>query len=227
MKKILLVSAAAPFLERNQNLLKRREFHIFAATTGMEALRILREELCDLVISELQLVDMGGDRLCSMIRTEGQLRQTAVVLICRSAPADLARAEQSGASAVLSRPLQPEQLIKAVERVLSTHLIRSPRAQLAVPVLTRVGDREFSCVSHNISVTGILVESESQLAVRERIVHQFVLPGQRYVMVEGEVVRTVQMPTGRHQYGVQFIELADEYRHGIDSYIASVIGGNC
>ncbi|HEY5974918.1 MAG TPA: response regulator, partial [Geobacteraceae bacterium] len=152
MKKILLVSAAAPFLERNQNLLKRRDFLIFAATTGMEAIRIIREEQCDLVICELQLVDMGGDRLCSMIRTDGTLRQSAVVLICRSAPSDLARAEQSGANAVLARPLHPEQLIKAVERVLSTQLIRSPRAQLAVPVLTRVGGREFPCVSRNISV---------------------------------------------------------------------------
>ena len=227
MKKILLVSAAAPFLERNQKLLKRQEFYIFAATTGMEALRVHRAELCDLIISEMQLMDMGGDRLCSMLRTDPALRQSAFVLICRSAPADLSRAEMSGANAVLARPLQPEQLLNAVERVLSTHLIRSPRARLSVPVLTRVGEREFSCLSHNISVTGILVESESPLAIRERIVHQFVLPGQRQVVVEGEVVRTVQLPTGRHQYGVQFVELADEYREEIDSYITAVVGGTC
>ena len=59
MKKILLVNSLIVFYEKNKGLLSRSDFQIFTAITGMEALRIHREERVDLIIAELNMPEIG------------------------------------------------------------------------------------------------------------------------------------------------------------------------
>lgn len=222
MKKILLVSAAPAFLERNNHLLARKDFHIFTASTGAEALRIHQEEQVNLVLAELFLPDMTGDRLCTFIRTMHPSLDVAVILACHDIQADLLRAEQSKPNAVMIRPIQPMQLVKAVERFLEFPLVRRKRASLQVKVVSRMGGTTFSCQSLNISVMGILVhlvQSDCQIDVGDILDCQFTLPGQKEISVEGEVARTVQVLTGGRQYGIRFTELSLEHFQSIEKFV--------
>ena len=75
MKKILLVNHQEAFLQRNKNLLNRAGFLILTATSASEALRVHSEQSVDVVISLLEMPQMGGDALCTLIRQGSPQKQ--------------------------------------------------------------------------------------------------------------------------------------------------------
>lgn len=223
MIKILIASASKPFLQRNKDLLTRGYIQIFTTTSGDEAVRLHREHQFDLILAELRLEDMGGDALCSAVRTEESLKQVAVILICHDHPEEHVRVGQSGADAKIIRPVQPEQIIDAVGSLLGLQLGRVKRALFMVRVLSRKGDVEFCCVSIDISVTGIFLETDYYLDLGDRIICQFTPPGASQMEVEGDVARSVKTQDNRYKYGVQFVGLPLQFRKEIEKYVISVV----
>ncbi|HEY6837518.1 MAG TPA: PilZ domain-containing protein [Geobacteraceae bacterium] len=220
-KKILLVSSSPSFLERNLNLLKRTDFGLYTATSGEEANSLAREEVVDLIISDFHLNDMAGDALCSLVLTEHRKDPVAVVLVCHDNPTELDRAGRSGANACITRPVQPLQLLETAGRLLTVEMVRSKRVSLKVRVESRKEALEFYGSSHDISLTGLLLEAGERLVIGDRITCRFVLIGPRPMEVEGEVVRSVRALDGEHRYGIRFIKLAPEYRAEIAEYVAT------
>jgi len=221
MKKLLLASSSKSFLQRNKNLLNREGFHLFLAHNGAEALQLHQEHSFDLVFADMQLQDMGGDALCSQLRSAGDSKKTAILLVCYDNPDEHARVAQCGADAKIIRPIQPDQVIETVGGLLGMQLVRTKRVIFKVRVLSRKGAKEFYCVSLDISITGILLETEHHLDIGDRIICQFTLPGINQIESEGDVVRSVKMQAGVHQYGVQFVALPLSSRRDIERYIAS------
>jgi CheY-like chemotaxis protein len=226
MKHIMLVSSSPTFLDRNRKLLNRTEFNILTAASGQDALRLRREHTVDLIVAELQLDDMGGDRLCALLRGEQQGGDTPLVLICRELAEEVARVKESGANDWVTRPVKPLQLLKTVGRFLTVEMIRSKRVPLKVKVFTKLGFKVFICSSSNVSVTGMLLESDSRLEQEELIVCRFDLPGFGMIEADAEVVRVVRSLDGTYQYGVHFETLSTEHRRQIDRYVCSVSRDN-
>jgi CheY-like chemotaxis protein len=222
MKKILLVSSSAAFLERNANLLKRTDCKIFTATNGADAIAAHEKEQVNLVISEIQLDDMGGDQLCTLVQNSDSLRNVVFIIACRDNQEELTRAENSGAHLLITKPIQPMQLLTTVEQILSLQMVRSRRVHLRVKVLTKKGTTSFSCISNDISITGMLIETDEFLDWSDRIVCQFQLPGGHQIEVEGEVVRSVRKLDGEHQYGIQFRDITMITRNAINEYVSNV-----
>src|SRR5512137_286386 len=105
MKKVLLASASKVFLKHNSSLLSQRGFQLVTLTNGAEALKLHAEYTFDLILADLQLEDMSGCTLCSLIRREESLRHIPIVLICHNIEGSIRRIEQSGASAMLLKPI--------------------------------------------------------------------------------------------------------------------------
>jgi CheY-like chemotaxis protein len=219
MKKILLVSSSDPFLERNRAFFKRTDIRIHTATSGVDALMMHHEMAFDLILSEMKLDDMGGDQLCARVKAEELFGPLAFVLVCRDNDEELARANECGASAVLPKPLKPLQLIKTVSRFLTVQVPRSKRVALRVRVLSKLGESLFTCLSHNVSTSGILLETEHLLQIGDELVCIFEIPGSGEINAEGEVVRKARSLDGTHQYGIQFIRMDKNSRLEIDRYI--------
>ncbi len=220
MKKILLVSSSDAFLERNLNLLKRTDCQILTANTGEAAVRLHQQEQVNLLISELNLDDMGGDELCTLIHKEDSLRNVVFIVTCRENSDELERAEKSGAHVRITKPIQPLQLLTIVEQFLSVQMVRSKRVHLRVNVLILRENRSFSCVSHDISNTGILLETNEHLDWGDQIKCQFTLPKSNHIEVDGEVVRSVPSLDGDRKYGVRFIGVQQEILIAIEEYVA-------
>lgn len=224
MKKLLLGSASKAFLKRNMNLLTRESFQLFTAQSGEEILRLHHEHCFDLILADLHLHDIDGDAVCARLRSEETEKNVAVVLICYDTPEEHARVARCGADAKIIRPIQPDQVIEMVGSLLAVQLARTKRAIFKVRVLSKKGLSEFYCLSLDISITGILLEAEHALAVGDRIICQFTLPGSSQIKNEGDVVRAVKLPGGSYHYGIQFIALPLDSRREIENYIASVKG---
>jgi len=139
VKKVLLTSSSKAFLERNMNLLTNKGFHFFTAATGSETIELHQEHLFDLILSELELKDMDGCTLCSEVRKTETSKPVSVVLICSDTADCLKRVEQSDATAMLTRPIKPTQLLVTIGSIIDMQLARSKRVEFIAEVLTTGG----------------------------------------------------------------------------------------
>jgi len=221
MKKVLLASASRIFLKKSSSLLSQRGFQLITLGSGSEALRLHADYQFDLILADLQLEDMSGCTLCSLVRREERVRHIPVVLICHNIEGSIKRIEESGASAMLLKPIEPVQLLETIGSFIDLQMVRSNRVMLNVKVLSRKSDLEFSGLSHDISRTGILLETENQLDVGSRIICRFALPGSCQVEIEGEVMRTMNTWECKNLYGIKFTALPPPFRREIDNYVTT------
>lgn len=221
MKKVLLASASRAFLNRNSNLLLKRGFQLFTATSGAAALSLHEEQGFDLILSDLELEDMAGIKFCSLVSAGEGLRPVTVILTCHNTPASIEKVRQSGASAILVKPIDPLQLVETIGRFIDLQIGKSKRVVLKVTVFSRKHGQEFTCFSHDLSNTGILLETGHRLALGNRMVCRFTLPGSCQIVAEAEVARSMCTLDGNALYGVKFIDLPLSCRRSIDDYISA------
>ena len=222
MKKILIVSPSKSFRDRNTHLLNRSGVQLTAVASGKEALQHHQNNPVDIVISELLLDDMGGDELCTLLRESPGQYEFCFILVCHEISAEVERANKSRANSYITKPVQPVQLLKAVEDFTSAKMLRDERVPLHVRVKTIREGTGFYGVSHDVSLTGILIETDVKIELHEQISCYFPLPGFGSIDTNGEVARYVRMIDGGYKYGVQFIGLTQQDQHKIDQYVASI-----
>lgn len=225
MKKILIVSASNSFIERNGTLLRRSDFRIISATNSVDARKLILDESVDLLLIDIQIADMDGEEFCALLFSDSELQLPKIILVCHDSAEDIARLKTSKVDALIARPIKPLQLIKTVSQFLTVQLIRSRRVSLRVKVISKRDNVEFFCISHNISITGMLIESEYFLEVGSTIICHFTIPGSLQVETEGEIVRSARTMDGAHQYGIYFTTLTRPFRQEIDRYIAAIVKG--
>ncbi len=223
MKKILVASSSISFIERNSTLLRRSEFQICSAESFASALVLVNEQGINLIIIDINLTDMDGGSFCRNLRSELPDTDVKMILVCRDDPEEFKRLSQCGADALIAKPIKPLQLVKTVGQFLTVHMVRSRRVSLRVRVISMKDSVEFFCLSHNISLTGMLIETEYFLEVGSLIQCFFAIPNTTMVETEGEVVRTARTLDGAHLYGIQFTSLGRTYREELDNYIASMV----
>jgi len=221
MKKVLLTSESCGFLERNTAFLLRRGFRLFTAMSGAVALNLHKEHHFDLILADHKLEDMSGYILCSQVNSCDHSQLTPVIIICQNSSENVRRATESRASAVLLKPIDPNKLLATITNFIDLQIVKSRRIALKVPVSCRKLEAEFCCLSHDISNTGILIETD-QLATGTRIKCEFTLPDSSYVDVEGEVVRIATSLEGKQLCGIKFIQTPLSSLRTIMSYVISV-----
>jgi CheY-like chemotaxis protein len=223
MKKVLLINAARYFFDEGRSLLDRKDFQVFMAADAKQALQIHRQERVNLIVSDLEMPEMGGDVLCAHIRNDAETRTVSVVLICHDSPPEIARAARSGANAWVVKPFKAKALLEQVERLLSISVRRGYRVLLRARVKSLQEDKVFFCTSENISVTGMLIETDRTLAIGDQISCSFYLPGSAHIVAEGDVARVLKLPDGKYHYGVRFLALPEGFRREIETFINSSI----
>lgn len=223
MKKILLVNAARYFFDEGNNLLDRKDFQVFMAATAMQALQIHRRERVNLIVAELDLPDMGCDALCTRIREDKEVRSVSFIMICHNDPAELARAAACGANVYLHKPFSAKTLLEHVERLLVISIRRGYRVLLRAKVKGATDDTVFFCTSQNISVSGILIETDRSLLAGEQLTCSFYLPGAAHITADGEVVRVETATDGRHCFGIRFTTLDPVQSSAIEKFIADTM----
>jgi len=219
MKKILLVNASRYFFDEGKSLLDRKDFRVFLAPSGASALQIHRQEKVNLIVAELDMPEMGGDDLCTLLRKESDSRLVSFILICRDTPAELQRSVQSGANICLKRPFSARTLLEHVEKLLYISVRKGYRVLMKAKVKGAKDDAVFFCTSQNISATGLLIEVERAMSIGDQLSCSFFLPGSAQISAEGEVARTETTADGKHRYGIRFINISPEHKSEIEKFI--------
>lgn len=219
MKKVLLVSASQSLLRRNTSLLENQGFQFFTASSGRESFTLHAKINFDLILCDMELEDMDGCRFCDEVRKLPDSAQLPVVFICYDTAESIKKAKQGDANAILLRPVNPTHLLITIGSFIGMQLARSKRVVFDAPVLIGTENVTLFCSARDISISGVLIETEHHLDIGSSITCQFVLPGIGEIKPAGEVVRCFRSTDGRMRYGSKFIDLSPAGRRAIEQYV--------
>lgn len=94
---------------------------IVEASDGVDALKKLKENRFDLIVSDINMPLMDGLKLVSMIRSDPAYRSTPIVIVTtEGSQTDREKGLALGANAYLSKPIQTNELLKIVRDLLKT-----------------------------------------------------------------------------------------------------------
>ncbi len=95
MKKVIIAKDVKGVLDEEKSFLSRSDLRIFTAASNEKALALHRSVKADLIVAKLNMPEMSGERLCSLIRDDEELRSVSLIIICSDADSDLERSISS------------------------------------------------------------------------------------------------------------------------------------
>jgi len=101
------------------DIVRQLGFNGMVADSGKETLEILEREKVDLIILDLMLPDMSGDRVCSIIRQKYSMGELPILILTASGrAADLMNAFDYGANDFQRKPMDSEELKSRIQSLL-------------------------------------------------------------------------------------------------------------
>ncbi len=101
--------------------LEKRGHTVVLASTGREALDVLQQQHCDLVLMDVQMPDMDGLEATAAIRAQEQISGGHMPIVAMTANAmedDRNRCLQAGMDAYVAKPFKPFELMATIEALV-------------------------------------------------------------------------------------------------------------
>ena len=110
-------------------LIKRLEsadYEVRWGETGHAALKLIKEDRPDLIISDIEMPEMNGYELCRSVKSDPELRRIPFILLSTlSSPEDIIEGLQAGADNYVTKPYEAQYLLSRVSSLLSTPIAES------------------------------------------------------------------------------------------------------
>ena len=119
-KKILVVDDSKTIREMVGHALRRAEYDVTVACDGLEALEAVNESKFELIITDINMPNMGGIELIKTLRLDERCK-VAPILVLTTETDDGLRQEARAANATgwIVKPFFPEKLISVVNKVIA------------------------------------------------------------------------------------------------------------
>jgi CheY-like chemotaxis protein len=118
-KKILVVDDSKTILDMISGLLKKLGYDVDVASDGLEALEKVKAIFPDLVILDVNMPKMDGFRVCRLLKFDRNYRSIPIIMLtARDEEENIKTGIKTGADLYLTKPIEPEKLIEAVNRFL-------------------------------------------------------------------------------------------------------------
>lgn len=103
--KVLVVEDSLTQCMLLQEDLTAQGFKVKTATDGLKALGAIKEEIPDIIVSDIEMPEMDGYELCKTVKQEAQLSQIPIILLTSlSDPREVIKAIVCRADAFLTKP---------------------------------------------------------------------------------------------------------------------------
>lgn len=120
-KSILIIDDSLMLLRFAGNILGKRgdQWEVLTARRAGEALRLVQNQVPDLVLVDQALPDSSGEELCAQFRGSERLTNVPMVMMCVNGSAEGEFQKQNeNVVAVLEKPFTPDSLVEVVEHAL-------------------------------------------------------------------------------------------------------------
>lgn len=130
MERILVVDDEEAIVEVLQINLQRAGYTVVTAKTGKEAIQQTKLHVCDLVLLDLQLPDMGGEQVAEQIRRN--IDVPIIFVTARGDDVDRILGLERGADDYIVKPFNPREVVARVSAVLRRLGSRGSEGRLLV-----------------------------------------------------------------------------------------------
>src|SRR6266511_4100139 len=120
--RVLIIDDERPVLMTLEALLKRHGYHVDAAGTASQGLKLLNSNSPSLILLDLQLPDAHGLEMLDRIKTELPKAQV-VILTAHDSLHNAIESIKRGAYHFISKPYAPEELLSLVEKALEKQFL--------------------------------------------------------------------------------------------------------
>ncbi len=118
--KVLVVDDHAEVRDYISKIVQTR-FSVFEAKNGQHALNILENQKVDVILTDLMMPWLDGFELIEKLKEDPQLQQIPVMVVsARTTEEDKLRVLNSGVNDFMSKPFDPEKLIKRIENLVES-----------------------------------------------------------------------------------------------------------
>jgi CheY-like chemotaxis protein len=202
MKKIIIDQNLLNDLEESNTIFKRSGITFFPARSSEEILNLHGVKRADLIITDNGLPLLGGAELCSRIRSDAELKYVSIIVVCDES--EQSQCPEPGANIVIRRPLDTGVLLWQASKLLVIPTRKDMRVLLRASIKGMEGDSAFFAQSHNISISGMLLETERVLKPGDRLTCAFNIAHSE-VTLTCSVERVETTASKRNRYGVRFM----------------------
>lgn len=120
MPNIIVVEDSPTMRQLITFALKRLpDYKVVEAVDGMDAFKKLSSEHFDLILADINMPVMDGLKLIGLLRSDPKYKKIPIIIITTEGTAeDRKKAMAAGATAYLSKPIQTQELLKIVKKLL-------------------------------------------------------------------------------------------------------------
>ena len=116
-RSILAVDNAVMFLNSLKRYLQDEPYDLHCVTSGDEALKYLKDNKVDLILTDVEMPGMNGYELAREIKL-CNIRAPIIFITANAEKEDLDRATAAGAASVLAKPFRTNQLLEVVKKYI-------------------------------------------------------------------------------------------------------------
>ena len=121
IKRILCIEDEPEMIDLIRLILSRRGFDVHGAAGGVEGLKMVRQELPDLVLLDLMMPDMDGWEVYQQMKADEATRDIPVIVVTAKAQSidkvlglHIAKVDD-----YIAKPFSPQDLLNSVDKVLA------------------------------------------------------------------------------------------------------------
>ena len=120
MKKILIVDDEPNIVMTLEYAFKKKDFEVYIARDGGEALQILEKNIPDVVLLDIMMPNVDGYQTLKHIRNTEVLKSTKVVfLTAKNKESDIEKGIQLGADKYLTKPFSVKKIVSEILGLLN------------------------------------------------------------------------------------------------------------
>jgi two-component system phosphate regulon response regulator PhoB len=150
-ENILVVDDEKDILELIEYNLSKNGYRVKTASSGEEALELVKENDFDLIILDLMLPGVDGFDICKIIKSDRQRANIPIVMVtAKSDEADKVAGLEIGADHYVTKPFSPRELMAIVKATLR----RKPAKEEEEKPLIERGDLKIHIGRHEVTYKG-------------------------------------------------------------------------
>ena len=122
VKSILCIEDEAEMIDLMRLILGRKGYDVKGAASGLEGLKMIREQQPDLILLDLMMPEMDGWEVYQQIKADEKTKSIPVIVVTAKAQSidrvlglHIAKVDD-----YIAKPFSPQELMTSVEKVLKT-----------------------------------------------------------------------------------------------------------